>query len=108
MNQGDIIITNFPFTNLSATKIRPAVVLSNVDFNQKKNLLVAAISTQEGITEFSLSLGQSDLENGNLKKNSFIRLQNIFTLEKKLVHTVVAKLSPSKITSLRNKLISFL
>ncbi|MBA2875997.1 type II toxin-antitoxin system PemK/MazF family toxin [Thermaerobacillus caldiproteolyticus] len=45
--QGDILLIPIPFSNLSITKQRPVLVLSNDNYNQfTKDLLVAAITSQ--------------------------------------------------------------
>lgn len=46
-NKGDVILIPFPFTDLSATKQRPALIVSSDQFNNKHNdVIVMAISSQ--------------------------------------------------------------
>jgi mRNA interferase MazF len=108
MNQGDIVIIPFPFTDLSDKKIRPAVIVSNKKFNQLSNVLVAAISTKPGNNDFAITLETSDLKNGELNKSSFIRLQNLFVLEKRLIIKKVAQLSAKKQKVIKEQLIDYL
>jgi mRNA interferase MazF len=35
-NFGDVVLVAFPFTNLQATKQRPAVVISTTDYQQNR------------------------------------------------------------------------
>jgi len=80
MNKGDIILIPFPFSDLSGTKSRPAVILIETD----EDITVAFITTQiKWSTEFDILLYPSDL-NG-LKKVSLIRLNKLATLDKDLV-----------------------
>ena len=45
--RGDVVLVAFPFTDLSTTKMRPAIVISSEKFNRKFNdIVVAAITSQ--------------------------------------------------------------
>ena len=48
MKQGTIVLTPFPFTDLSTTKRRPAIVISK-DNEQTGDVVVAYISSQISI-----------------------------------------------------------
>jgi mRNA interferase MazF len=108
MKQGDIVLIEFPFTNLAGSKRRPALIISNQDFNKSKNVMLLAISTKPGEEFFSVTLRQEDFINGELKKLSFVRLQNLITLEKQLIRETVARLRSSKLQQIVKKLTAFL
>jgi len=108
MKQGEIVILNFPFTDLSQTKTRPALIISNDSFNKHRNIMLIAISTQKGSSNYYLSLKQNNLEKGSLNKSSFIRLQNIFVAEKRLIKNIVAKISDTFLNKVQSNLISFI
>lgn len=106
--QGDVVYMQFPFTDLSATKLRPAVVVSNEMFNVKKNLIFVALSSKENDPSFSMPIQQIDLVEGELNKQSFVRFQNIFTLERSLVSQKVARLTPDALNRVLSRITSFL
>lgn len=108
MKQGDIIIINFPFTSLKDSKVRPALIISNEKFNKGKNCLLLAISTQKGSPIYSEILEEGDLTSGKLKKQSFIRFHNIFSVDKKLIIKKVASIDNAKIQKTVKKLNSFI
>ena len=108
MKQGDIVIINFPFTNLESSKVRPALIVSNKSFNNKKNILLLAISTQKWNKDFAVALSQGDLSEWELNKDSFIRMHNILSLEKRLIIKKVAKIKESKLDAVKWKVISFI
>ena len=83
MKQGHIVLIPFPFTDLKGSKTRPALIISNETFNKRKNIVLMAISTKPGQQYFTETLTQKDLTTGILKKDSFCRAQNVFTLEKR-------------------------
>lgn len=46
--RGDIVLVSFPFTDLSSSKTRPALVVSPDSFNQTMQDLVLAAITSQG------------------------------------------------------------
>ncbi len=52
MIRGKIVLTPFPFTDLSASKVRPAVVISN-SLRSGADVILAFISTSFDITNLS-------------------------------------------------------
>ena len=100
MKQGDIVLIPFPFTDLTNHKVRPALIVSNKKFNASKNLILMCISTKPGNKDFALNLNSEDLKFGKLNKASYFRIQNVFTLEKRLVIKKVATLKNKKLENL--------
>lgn len=99
MMKGDIILVPFPFTDLSATKNRPALVLAS----DSGDVTLAFITTrQHWIREWDLNLEPTE-ENG-LKKTSIVRLAKITTLEKTLILGRLGRISENKMAQLNNKL----
>ena len=79
----------FPFTDLSSSKKRPAVVVSPDWFNSRQqDVVLAAITSQVGQTAAdasSLTVGAADLVDGELPKQSVIKLAKLFTLHSGLI-----------------------
>jgi len=47
--QGDVLLVPFPFTDQTAVKQRPAVVLSGVEYNQRHpDIILAPVTSQIG------------------------------------------------------------
>jgi mRNA interferase MazF len=80
MTKGDIVLIPFPFSDLSGSKNRPAVIL----IETAGDVTIAFITTQiKWNSENDILLQPSDL-NG-LKKVSLIRLNKLATIDKGLV-----------------------
>ena len=79
MAKGDIVLITFPFTDLSGSKLRPAVILSD----NSLDLTVCFITTQIQWQEPTDVLLLPNLVNG-LKKQSLIRTSKVSTLDRKL------------------------
>ena len=80
--RGDIVLTPFPFSDLSGQKIRPAVILSK--FNKGDDVTVVFITSKHKSTkEFVIPLAPTVL-NG-IKVPSMIVCDKIATLDKKII-----------------------
>ncbi|MDQ7023263.1 MAG: type II toxin-antitoxin system PemK/MazF family toxin [Candidatus Gracilibacteria bacterium] len=84
LEKGEIVLVKFPFTDLQNYKLRPALVISNSNFNNLDNIMLIGIFGNKGIEKYSYKLENSFFENGKMNKQSYLRLQNIFTLHKSL------------------------
>ncbi len=76
--QGTIVLVPFPFTDLSATKVRPAVVLSAKPMGD--DVILAFISSRQKQGEYTIRIVPSGM-NG-LKMLSVIICSKLATLEK--------------------------
>lgn len=96
IDQGTIILVNFISTDLGREKIRPALIVSGNEYNKSDDVVVAAITTNES-GPFTLALFQKDFVSGGLRKDSYVKTGKLMTVEKSLIITVIAKLSPDKL-----------
>lgn len=99
MIKGDIVLITFPFTDLSGSKLRPAVVLANTNLD----LTVCFITTQIQWHDITDVLLLPNLTNG-LKKQSLIRTSKIATLDKTLAKGLLGKLTQIELSNLNSKL----
>jgi mRNA interferase MazF len=99
MPKGDIVLITFPFTDLSGSKLRPAVILTDTNLD----LTVCFITTQIQWQEPADVLLLPNLTN-RLKKQSLIRTSKIATLDKILVKGLLGRLTANELTELNNKL----
>ena len=69
--QGDIVVVNFPFTDISQTKKRPALVVSNDNVNRTGDYLLVQITSQVKNDGLSLPISITDFANNALPLTSF-------------------------------------
>ena len=96
--QGDVVLVSFPFTDLSTSKQRPAVVVSADWFNRSRlDCVLAAITSQVPATlaRDELLLTAADLSSAGLPKSSIIRCGKIVTLQQALVRKRLGELQPT-------------
>ncbi|MDD3861748.1 MAG: type II toxin-antitoxin system PemK/MazF family toxin [Candidatus Gracilibacteria bacterium] len=99
MNQGDIVIADYPFSSLKQSKIRPAVIVSNERFNKGEDIILVPVTTV-GDGQYRSKISTDALEEGYLTRESYIHYSNLFTMEKRLIMQKVAKLKPTLISDL--------
>jgi mRNA interferase MazF len=103
MKKSDIILTPFPFTDLSGNKTRPALVL----IDSKDEVTVCFLTTQlKWMSDFDIVIEPS--EANGLKKKSLIRLNKFATLDKDLILGRLGSLENDYISKLNTNLISIL
>ncbi|MGK7943492.1 MAG: type II toxin-antitoxin system PemK/MazF family toxin [Microcystaceae cyanobacterium] len=106
LNKGDLILIPFPFTDLSTTKLRPAVVLwadsSGID------ITVCFVSSQNisniSAEEFIIETTHPDFYKTGLKVSSKVRVSRIVTIERNLITRKLGNLETGLLNELDNKL----
>src|SRR6266404_309772 len=107
-SQGDVVLVPFPFTDLSAIKQRPALVLSPNRLNTvRSDLMVAAITSQVPAApgEDEILLSGSELKRAGLPKPSIIKLGKIFTIHQGLIRKRLGHVPDSTMEDILQKLI---
>ena len=106
---GEVVLVPFPFTDLSQSKRRPVLVLSNLQHNMAiRDFISCGITSNLSNRAFSMLLDPSDMVEGALPVRSRIKYDKIFTLEKSLVIRKVGKISPEKLGQVRDSITSLL
>ena len=104
--QGEIVLVPFPFTDLSSIKKRPVLVLSTNEYNRKhEDIITCGITSNLKDKECSILLINEELVRGILPKESRIKVDKLFTLEKGIVQKKFGKVKPIIISEVRKELI---
>jgi len=91
--RGDIVLVPVPFTDLTSSKRRPALVISPDSFNaQQQDLVLAAITSHVPDATEPLILTSRDFSSGTLPKTSLVKPNKLFTIHSTLVVKKVAAL----------------
>jgi mRNA interferase MazF len=99
MGKGDILLITFPFSDLSGSKLRPAVVLASTNLD----LTVCFTTTQVTWQEPTDIILIPNPANG-LRKQSLIRTSKIATLDRFLAKGLLGRLSSTELAELDNML----
>ena len=83
--QGDVILIPIPFTDLSARKRRPVIVISHDDYHQATmDMVVVAMTSNPTVVPYSFVIDTADLVEGTLNRPGTVRVDKIYTLAQQL------------------------
>ena len=105
--RGDIVLVSFPFTDLTAAKRRPALVVSPDSFNEATSDLVLAAITSQISDDTPLTIVESDCIEGTLPKASALKPTKLFTIHSTLVLKKVCALRREKLDAVLDHLRRF-
>ncbi len=88
--KGNVVVIPFPFSDLSAAKRRPALVLADL---AGRDILLCQITSRRPHEVYAVALGAADFTSGALPVNSYIRPSRIFTADKNIVLRTVGVVS---------------
>ena len=101
--KGDIVVVPFPFSDLTETKRRPALVLTDLPDD---DIVLCQITSVIKLDNLAIPLKNDDFIAGSLSVKSFIRPNKIFTADKKLIIYKIGHLSDAKIAEVINSIVS--
>lgn len=96
--QGDIVLMPFPFSDLSQSKRRPAVILSKNGINGK-DLIAAQITSIPRLDSFSFPLPSSTVVDP-LPETSEVRINKLFTVDSSLIVKKISRLKRDSLEQL--------
>ena len=100
------VLVPFPFDDLSATKVRPAVCLTE-EIKPYGHVVLAFITSRVANPEATdLVINSADKEFGQtgLKVSSTVRLHRLVTVSRSLIKRQLGVLSPTHITDIKSRL----
>jgi mRNA interferase MazF len=103
--KGDVIILEFPFSNLMQVKRRPSLVIK---VPKGDDLIVCQITGKSYEKSAEISIKKEDFYDGSLKVESYLRLDKIFSIEKSLIKYKIGSLKKEKFNEILEKVCSFL
>ncbi len=101
--KGEVVILPFPFSDLSGSKKRPALVLVDLAGD---DIILCQITSQNGNDNFAIPFNSDDFESGSLPINSYIRPSRIFTADKNIIIRKAGKLKNEIAVRVVSKLIA--
>jgi len=103
--KGDIVVIPFPFSDLSGSKKRPALVLAHL---QGDDIILCQITSQQTKDNYAIAITDSDFKIGKLPSPSNIRPNRIFTADKNIIIRKAASINEGAINGVIQKIISIL
>lgn len=79
---GSVVLVKFPFSNLKGQKIRPALVLANVEFD---NLILCQITSRSYTSKTAVCIKSGDFSEGSLPVIGYVRPDKLFTADTSII-----------------------
>ena len=108
LQRGDVVIAAFPFTDLSATKRRPALVLAATTLDVILAFISSVLPATFKSNEIPLIPTDTDFIQTGLKVPSILRLDKLATIDKQLITRRIGKLSKERLQAVDDRLIQVL
>nr|WP_321351599.1 type II toxin-antitoxin system PemK/MazF family toxin [uncultured Methanoregula sp.] len=93
--KGKIVLVHFPFTDLSATKLRPALVIHESDEDVVVAFISSRVPVQGSGSELMIASDHPEFPETGLKVPSVIRFDKVATLSRDLIEGEIGMIPPS-------------
>lgn len=103
--KGDIVVIPFPFSDLSGSKKRPALVLADL---QGDDIILCQITSQQTNDKYAIAIKDSDFKTGQLNAPSNIRPNRIFTADKNIIIKKAASLNETAVNAVIQEIFNIL
>jgi len=105
IKQGDIIVTQIHYSDLSGLKTRPALVISNSEYNiNSGNIIVLSISSTQPGSKYDVNINKFDLNEGKLKVESKILTDYPAAISKNIISSKIGAITQNKLTEVKQKI----
>lgn len=102
---GEVVLVPFPFSDLSQSKVRPAVCLAAAG---RGDWILCQVTSSPYGDAHAISLGSTDFQLGGLRAHSFARPGKLFTAHTTLILSSAGKLTDAMTKSLIEAVIALL
>ena len=92
---GAVVLVPFPFSDLSQSKLRPAVVLADVG---RGDCVLCQVTSNAYADPHAVLLSAGDFSVGSLQRASYARPGKLFTANGSLIVREVGRLTPGALT----------
>ena len=102
---GAVILVRFPFSDLSGSKLRPAIVLADTGRN---DWVLCQVTSQSYADPKAIEIKISDLTSGLLTKTSYARSGKLFTANAGIMTKQIGELKVEKLEEIIRSIILLL
>ena len=100
--KGDVVVVPFPFSDLSKSKKRPALVVTQLSGG---DVILCQITTPNRPDGYSVPLFKADFVSGSLDHDSNKRPNHLFTADSRIIAYCAGRLSSNKVKEVVDKIV---
>jgi mRNA interferase MazF len=97
VSRGDIVLVDYPFSDRTGSKVRPALVVQADALNRRiTDTILASISRsthRASATQLFIDIAVPEGAGTGLRQNSMIQCENLLTYDQRLIITKIGQLS---------------
>ena len=109
IEQRDLFLVPFPFSDQSGRKVRPVIVISNNEFNKdSEDVIVIGVTSNISKDKYTISLFNDNLVEGKLSTRCCIKVENILKIEKEIIIKKIGKINKDTLKEIISKLFEML
>jgi len=102
---GEVVLVPFPFSDLSASKLRPALLLAHAG---RDDWLCLQITSRPYADPFAIEITPDDFVHGSLQRVSYIRPGKVFTAHQSLFQGSVGRINPERLEQVRSRVVELI
>jgi mRNA interferase MazF len=97
MRRGDVVIVDYPFSDRTGSKVRPALIVQSDVYNQRLADTIIALITSSAQrfvgspTQLIVDIATADGKQTGLRINSVVQCENLITLDQSLILRVIGR-----------------
>jgi mRNA interferase MazF len=91
---GDIVLIDFPYSDFTNSKKRPALVMGKAEFD---NLILCQITSKPYSSKRAIVIGGGDITGDSLPVTSYIRPDKVFTVDGGIIIKKLGQISNNKL-----------
>ncbi|MCI0520666.1 MAG: type II toxin-antitoxin system PemK/MazF family toxin [Chloroflexi bacterium] len=103
--KGDVVVVPFPFSDLSASKKRPALVVASLTGD---DVILCQITSQAISDSYAVALPTASFKTGTLHQDSNIRPNRLFTADANIILYRAGELKADKVKEVVRKIIEII
>ena len=100
-----VVLVPFPFSDLSQSKLRPAIVLAGIG---REDWILCQVTSKPYGDAHSIFLNDSGFETGSLRVESYLRPGKLFTAHQTLIVSGVGRLNESVFDQIIDAIVTLL
>ncbi|HSB04002.1 MAG TPA: type II toxin-antitoxin system PemK/MazF family toxin [Thermodesulfobacteriota bacterium] len=103
--KGDVVVIPFPFSDLSQSKRRPALIIAPLEGN---DTILCQITSKTIKDTYAISIDDMDFASGSLRQPGNIRPNRLFTADSHIILYRLGSIKKEKLLQVVEKLIGII
>lgn len=103
--KGDVVVLPFPFSDLSTTKRRPALVIASLTGD---DVILCQITSRTITNSDAILITSNDFITGSLQQDSNVRPDKLFTADSRIILYRAGQLSTVKVQEVVAKIVQII